>query len=985
MVDTKRSLKATTPDLPNITGAKQGRTLLTGAYLGIVKDTNDAQRMGRIRVHIPDLGGHPSNSDHWITCSYVSPFAGATPPSQTQNSSEIKATQVSYGFWFPVPDVENEVIVMFLNGDPNKAIWIGCRFQQNMNQMVPGIAGSNTEEGFASGGEYNKTTENRPSAPSRTVHPLHAGLKAQGLENDQIRGVSTSSARRQGTSRAYGILTPRGTQIVIDDGVQLSSIPEQNESSPEYKADLNKNPAHQTVSKTDEPEPNRTSEYIRFRTRGGTQILLSETDGMIYMATRNGQTWVELSVDGNVDVFAGKSVSIHAQSDLNLVAQTDVNIEAGRNINLKARGGTTTDVAGGKGSIYMQADQNIHTSCGQSMYTKVGKEKHVTVAEDYRIQSKFINQATSDTYVLQVGKDQHIRVAQTRFDQVDADVKTAIAGKFSMEIADEASLDIASFFSLRAAGFSISGLDEGLGISSTSSGLQINSPQDIKIQGSNVHIKGTPHISSGGDNNPADSTPALPSFSAVTAPALPVAPTAATPPVVNSLSSNAHYGSSIATRAPEREPWQGHIVSSTSSHAPYNGPNESISQTKARVTAPPAGSAAYEGRPAQASKGASVAASSTVSTPIATAPNTPSSVATQENTAGEPGTPTTAASSVASAAKAVASAASTVSGVVANPALSGAKTAAKSVATAVSSVAGSTNPAASNVNFEKLSNDVVKFVKTKATGILSAITGLKVSEKGMNYICSWEQYVPFEYPDGELDGKQLYAIGYGHLLQGQDDEFITAQILGGLTEEEAFDLLVNTDIPKIEKQLRKKIKVSLRQHEYDALVDCAYNRGLGNQGLLQAIEALNNNNREGVADALLSSHATNGGEPNLILRRKADVELFYTGAYNVHLSREDLKGIGLKDYAYNQWIGDNLYRKWGRTVFPETEHGDKVIAQAYVAYSKSTGKDKYNLPDTLPVKDSQKPRLTRSITSSLAKTKEYQAKLIAQRDKLLGN
>jgi lysozyme len=704
--------------------------------------------------------------------------------------------------------------------------------------------------------------------------------------------------------------------MVIDDGLQHSAIPEQNESSDDYNASANKNPANQTISRNDDPEPTRTSEFIRFRTRGGTQILLSESDGMIYMATRNGQNWVELAPDGNIDIYSGAQVSIHSQGSINFVAQTDVNIEAGRNINLKARGGTSEHMSNGKGNIFIEASKNIHTKCGESMYSTIGKEKHVTVAEDYRIQSKFINQKTTDSYVLEVGKDQHINVVQNKIEEIGQTVQLQVAGTYSAEIQGETSFDFASFLSIRAASFSITGIDEGLSMSSTSSGLQIKSPQDIKMQATNVHIKGTPHISSGGDNNPADSAPSSPSFGSVGSPANPVTPTEATPPFVYALGDNAQYGTSIASRAPEHEPWQGHVVGSTSSHAPYTGPNETLAQTKARITAPPAGSAAYEGRATVATTGATAAITSAISSAIG------------------------------------------------------------------NNRSGSTNPAASNINFDKIEADVKKFVATAVTGIANNVVGMKMSDQGKQYLCSWEYYVPFEYPDGEKNGKQLYSIGYGHSLQGNDSAFTLATMLAGLTEEEAFDLLSNTDIPRYEKDVRKQIKVSVRQHEFDALVDCAYNRGAFNPGLVDAINALNNNNREGVADGLLSSSATGGGDPNLISRRRSNVELFYTGKYNFNVSREELKGTGLRNFTYEQWIGDNLYRKWGRTIFPETTQGNKVLVQAYLAYNRSTDKDKFNLPDTLPLKDTLKPRLQGALKKSLADTLKVKDKLVALKDKL---
>ena len=65
-------------------------------YIGVVKDNNDFQNMGRLSVSIPELvtiGGS-------IIVSYASPFIGSTDPEQIDkdNTETFEGTQTSYGF-----------------------------------------------------------------------------------------------------------------------------------------------------------------------------------------------------------------------------------------------------------------------------------------------------------------------------------------------------------------------------------------------------------------------------------------------------------------------------------------------------------------------------------------------------------------------------------------------------------------------------------------------------------------------------------------------------------------------------------------------------------------------------------------------------------------------------------------------------------------------------------------------------------------------
>ena len=47
---------------------------------------------------------------------------------------------------------------------------------------------------------------------------------------------------------------------------------------------------------------------IRLRTGGGTQILMDDTTGSIYVITKNGKAWFELDKNGNINFFSVKAL-----------------------------------------------------------------------------------------------------------------------------------------------------------------------------------------------------------------------------------------------------------------------------------------------------------------------------------------------------------------------------------------------------------------------------------------------------------------------------------------------------------------------------------------------------------------------------------------------------------------------------------------------------------------------------------------------------
>jgi hypothetical protein len=96
---------------------------------------------------------------------------------------------------------------------------------------------------------------------------------------------------------------------------------------PEYADLLNEETGENGIPK---------DEYVRLRTRTGHQILLHNSEDLIYISNSRGTAWIEMTSDGKIDIFAEDSISVHTKQDFNFYADRDVNIEAGRNINMKA-------------------------------------------------------------------------------------------------------------------------------------------------------------------------------------------------------------------------------------------------------------------------------------------------------------------------------------------------------------------------------------------------------------------------------------------------------------------------------------------------------------------------------------------------------------------------------------------------------------------------------------------------------------------------
>jgi hypothetical protein len=77
---------------------------------------------------------------------------------------------------------------------------------------------------------------------------------------------------------------------------------------------------------------------VRIRTRTGHQILLHNSEDLIYIGNAKGTTWIELTSNGKIDIYAKDSISVHTENDLNFTADRDINFNANGDINLNSAG-----------------------------------------------------------------------------------------------------------------------------------------------------------------------------------------------------------------------------------------------------------------------------------------------------------------------------------------------------------------------------------------------------------------------------------------------------------------------------------------------------------------------------------------------------------------------------------------------------------------------------------------------------------------------
>lgn len=384
-----------------------------GPFLAKVIGHLDPTYMGTLEVELlRNVGnsGH-GNEGQLHQVKMMTPFYGVTSTEFLgKDPDNYNNTQKSYGMWFVPPDVGTTVIVIFIDGDAKRGYWIGCVPDEAMNFMIPGLAATQQvvdKKVRAPVAEYNKAAHEEikdPTVVKKPSHPFANVLENQGLLADDIRGITTSSARREVPSTVFGISTPGpvdkrqgakqgkvgkkehkvdqvyvsrlgGSSFVMDDGDDKVVRKTHAKKGPPVYVDAGTKGSDPTIPH---------NEMIRLRTRTGHQILMHNSEDLIYIGNARGTAWIELTSNGKIDIFSQDSISIHTLTDLNITADRDINFVAGRNFNLNTNGNSRITA---KKEIELYADKDVNISALANFQVKVSKTGKITVGGNLNLKA----------------------------------------------------------------------------------------------------------------------------------------------------------------------------------------------------------------------------------------------------------------------------------------------------------------------------------------------------------------------------------------------------------------------------------------------------------------------------------------------------------------------------------------------------------------------------------------------------------------------
>jgi hypothetical protein len=392
------AIESRTPNKPNTN---------PGIYVGIVVNHLDPKFGGSLEIELiktTESGNMSARTGQTVTATYMSPFYGVTPYKDITKNDGYDYTQKSYGWWAIPPDVGSKVLVLFAENNFGQAYWIGCVQDEYMNFMLPGNASTTFNDLDKAKalpvGEYNKKVETGAGRdPTKFVKPHNKrtfnALEKQGLTTDHIRGTTTSSARREAPSMVFGISTPGpvdrkgpkgkygpqgsqsdvpinrlgGSSFVMDDG-DMSLL--------RKKAPSGDNPGPLEYASVENGETDGNplypaNELVRIRTRTGHQILLHNSEDLIYISHGSGNSWIEMTGDGKIDIYSKDSISVRTETDINFSADRDINFRAKNNINFTA-----------EKNVFIRAKENVEIKADKDGRIYAKGSTHIKADLDHR-------------------------------------------------------------------------------------------------------------------------------------------------------------------------------------------------------------------------------------------------------------------------------------------------------------------------------------------------------------------------------------------------------------------------------------------------------------------------------------------------------------------------------------------------------------------------------------------------------------------------
>lgn len=417
MLDSKTLMKIVNQQM-DVGKARLSNDTIT---LGVVVDGDDPLQSGRLRIFCPNLNDDPKKLHHlpWAACA--SPFAGTiSNPNFVRGAGKGPETTdgpVSYGLW-AIPEQGAIVLVARIDGDERRRVWLGCLHSHQETHTL-----LNGRYDWEPGGNVKGPL----SSTKGEIEPYSTNAKKAFDDKTDSAEWKTRQADFQAAAvpKSEGAPVPEREDYLDVENSDMQDA-EQDDwvksilGAHGYDWSANKGlgsflqskvygfstPGFHAFSMDDRAFSNR----MRMRSATGHQIILDDTNERIYIASNEGNNYIELDSNGNIDVYSKRRVSIHAEEDINFSTDKTFRVKAKEGIFMYS--GDTPDKENyldkdkpepGEIRLHSTADthifseKNLRTLVKEDFLTEVAGKSCLTIGEDMFVQvENDVNVITND-------------------------------------------------------------------------------------------------------------------------------------------------------------------------------------------------------------------------------------------------------------------------------------------------------------------------------------------------------------------------------------------------------------------------------------------------------------------------------------------------------------------------------------------------------------------------------------------------------------
>lgn len=319
---------------------------------GVVKDNADPAEGGRLKVYVPAIDNKDFEVDDLPWAVYCSPFGGTTANFKVGREQDTVSGASTYGFW-AIPKNGAQVLIGFLEGDPNVRFWMGCFYLPELHRTLP---------------------------QSINTPPISTEIDESGMYSQQTMKNYEQNLSEAGLGKGSPHFKTRGG---FEWSVSYPSNKDKNKPTTDgyYKKPLEEDKSDSQTFCFTSPGRHYWSMHdidqycrVRVKTTAGSQIILDDTNERIYISTARGRNWIEMDEgSGRIFFYTAAKFNVHSENDLNLYSSENINIVAKKRINIQSE----------ERAIKLQAFRNVEM---------LSKEANIKMMASRDIQIKSIKE-----------------------------------------------------------------------------------------------------------------------------------------------------------------------------------------------------------------------------------------------------------------------------------------------------------------------------------------------------------------------------------------------------------------------------------------------------------------------------------------------------------------------------------------------------------------------------------------------------------------